>query len=225
VLAVGDHEFQQRVLARVASLVADGTTLLLVTHDPRLALGATTRAIWLDCGEVRGDGATSEVLVRYEADVHGWTTTLASSPLHVERLDVEPDGIEPGGSVRVAVRIRADAPVDDPTLRVELRPAAGTEAAWMRDPQESPEERHLNLLASTRLFPLGRLDAGLHTVEVELERVSVTATLLELSVVLGDSGGRVLDDASAQLAVGDGSDRPYYLLRVVPDSRDVGGEN
>jgi ABC-type polysaccharide/polyol phosphate transport system ATPase subunit len=66
VLAVGDHEFQQRSRARIDDLANSGCTVILVSHavDP---LDAASRGVWLDHGQVRADGGYREVLDAYLA--------------------------------------------------------------------------------------------------------------------------------------------------------------
>ncbi len=67
VFAVGDAGFAKKCEARMAELRASGTTFLLVSHAPEFVARNCTRAIWIDKGMVRGDGATDEVLAAYTA--------------------------------------------------------------------------------------------------------------------------------------------------------------
>jgi len=64
VLAVGDHEFQQRSRARIDALADSGCTIIVVSHAVEL-LEMATRAVWLDHGQVRADGGYREVLDAY----------------------------------------------------------------------------------------------------------------------------------------------------------------
>jgi ABC-2 type transport system ATP-binding protein/lipopolysaccharide transport system ATP-binding protein len=73
VLAVGDEQFQEKCAARMTEFRRSGTTILLVTHDTRQALGMCDRALWLDHGAVGAVGAVDEVIEAY----HG---TLARNP-------------------------------------------------------------------------------------------------------------------------------------------------
>lgn len=67
VFAVGDAGFAKKCEARMAELRASGTTFLLVSHAPEFVARNCTRAIWIDKGTVRGDGACDEVLAAYTA--------------------------------------------------------------------------------------------------------------------------------------------------------------
>lgn len=66
VLSVGDEPFQAKCAARIGYFRAQGTAILLVTHDSRLALQMCDRAVWLDHGAVRGLGDTPEVIAAYQ---------------------------------------------------------------------------------------------------------------------------------------------------------------
>ena len=66
VLAVGDFMFQQKCLERLNHMLANGTTLLFVSHSSQQVRKLCTRAIWLDHGVKRGDGPVNEVCTEYE---------------------------------------------------------------------------------------------------------------------------------------------------------------
>jgi lipopolysaccharide transport system ATP-binding protein len=68
VLAVGDHSFQAKCIARIEQLRNDGTTILFVSHDPELVRRLCRRALWLKGGAMVADGPSSEVLARYASD-------------------------------------------------------------------------------------------------------------------------------------------------------------
>ena len=65
VLAVGDAEFQRRCLGRVAEAEREGRTLLFVSHDLEAVRRVCPRAIWLDRGRIRSEGACHDVVVDY----------------------------------------------------------------------------------------------------------------------------------------------------------------
>ena len=65
VFAVGDQEFQQKCLARVAEFKAQGKTMIFVSHGLEVLRGVCERAIWLEHGRVRADGPLAEVLRGY----------------------------------------------------------------------------------------------------------------------------------------------------------------
>ena len=65
VLAVGDGAFQRRCLERMSAVVAQGTTLIYVSHDLQTVEAMCNRTIWLSEGVVRADGPTRDVLPSY----------------------------------------------------------------------------------------------------------------------------------------------------------------
>lgn len=65
VLAVGDHNFQAKCIARIEKLRNDGVTILFVSHDAGLVQKLCRRALWLRGGGMVADGPASEVLAQY----------------------------------------------------------------------------------------------------------------------------------------------------------------
>jgi ABC-type polysaccharide/polyol phosphate transport system ATPase subunit len=65
VLAVGDEAFQRKCEARIAELIAAGTTLVLVSHDAALIERSCARVVVLDDGAVAFDGPVAEGLPFY----------------------------------------------------------------------------------------------------------------------------------------------------------------
>lgn len=65
VLAVGDASFQQRCLDRMRHVLAQGTTLVFVSHDLAVVEATCARAVWLDGGVVQADGPVRDVLAAY----------------------------------------------------------------------------------------------------------------------------------------------------------------
>jgi lipopolysaccharide transport system ATP-binding protein len=66
VLAVGDLEFQERCLNRVAEASRQGITVLFVSHDMAAISRLCTRALMLNSGELIKDGSTDEVVELYQ---------------------------------------------------------------------------------------------------------------------------------------------------------------
>lgn len=66
-LSVGDALFQQKSFDRIRSFRAQGTTLLLVSHDKQAILGICDRAILLNEGTIAGNGPPQEIFDYYNA--------------------------------------------------------------------------------------------------------------------------------------------------------------
>jgi ABC-type polysaccharide/polyol phosphate transport system ATPase subunit len=65
VLAVGDSSFQQKCMHRMGEVLAQGTTLVFVSHDLAAVAAACVRGLWLHDGVVAADGAVHDVLGAY----------------------------------------------------------------------------------------------------------------------------------------------------------------
>jgi len=66
VLAVGDLEFQERCLNRVAEASRQGITVLFVSHDMAAISRLCTRALMLNSGELVKDGSADEIVELYQ---------------------------------------------------------------------------------------------------------------------------------------------------------------
>ncbi len=69
-LAVGDALFQKRCFQQIERLIANGTSLLFVSHDQEAMRTLTNHAILLDHGHVKARGTSAEVLLEYRRQLH-----------------------------------------------------------------------------------------------------------------------------------------------------------
>ena len=65
ILAVGDAEFQRKCIGRMHEAEQEGRTLVFVSHDLEALTRVCERSLWLDCGQVRDAGPTSEIVRSY----------------------------------------------------------------------------------------------------------------------------------------------------------------
>ena len=65
-LAVGDAVFQHRCMRRIRELQENGTTILLVSHDPNAIRALCSRALLLHNGQMEALDKPNEVLNRYQ---------------------------------------------------------------------------------------------------------------------------------------------------------------
>src|SRR5205814_742698 len=65
VLAVGDARFQMKCLGRMGDAARDGRTIIFVSHNLAAIAQLCRRAIWLDQGSIRSQGAPQQVLQEY----------------------------------------------------------------------------------------------------------------------------------------------------------------
>ena len=113
VLAVGDASFQQKCLQRISEVVANGTTLLFVSHDLAAVEAMCDRTLWLSDSLVRADGPTREALQHYRSAVEGQAalTAVDDGDATLVKVAVEGDG---GGQVRSGRALTATIVVDIP---------------------------------------------------------------------------------------------------------------
>lgn len=64
-LAVGDFAFQHKCMSRIKQIIANGVTVLLVTHDVGAVMASCNRAIMLRKGKIYSIGTAAEVCDRY----------------------------------------------------------------------------------------------------------------------------------------------------------------
>jgi ABC-2 type transport system ATP-binding protein len=67
VLAVGDEAFRAKCLNKIRQFLAEGGTLIVVSHDLDMISTLCPRGIWLDDGQVQMDGAICDVIAAYRA--------------------------------------------------------------------------------------------------------------------------------------------------------------
>jgi ABC-type polysaccharide/polyol phosphate transport system ATPase subunit len=65
ILAVGDAEFQRKCIGRMHEAEQEGRTLVFVSHDLEALTRVCDRSLWLDSGQVRDSGPTSEIVRSY----------------------------------------------------------------------------------------------------------------------------------------------------------------
>ncbi|NUO59080.1 MAG: ABC transporter ATP-binding protein [Hamadaea sp.] len=66
VMAVGDAEFRAKCYATMQRLLAEGRTMVLVSHNEADLTGFCTRGLFLDRGELRVDGTVEQALEAYK---------------------------------------------------------------------------------------------------------------------------------------------------------------
>jgi len=67
VLAVGDINFQKKCLGKMGDVARAGRTVVLVSHQLNQIRRLCDRVVWIDCGQVRQNGNTHEVVSAYES--------------------------------------------------------------------------------------------------------------------------------------------------------------
>ena len=99
VLSVGDAEFQRRCLGRMEELANTGRTVVFVSHALPAVAQLCDRAIWIDGGQLVGDGPAAEVIANYLHQTHAAgserTWTAGVRPGERPREDPRDQGARP----------------------------------------------------------------------------------------------------------------------------------
>jgi ABC-2 type transport system ATP-binding protein/lipopolysaccharide transport system ATP-binding protein len=65
VLAVGDQNFKEKCMDRIHGYQEEGATIVLVSHDMAQVQELCNHAIWIERGEIMGEGEPPEVVEAY----------------------------------------------------------------------------------------------------------------------------------------------------------------
>jgi ABC-2 type transport system ATP-binding protein len=85
VLAVGDAPFRRRAVEALRRLIADGKTVLFISHDLWNVRRLCTDIVWLDQGRVRAYGPAAEITERYMNEVNIDVLAEQDVMLHTQR--------------------------------------------------------------------------------------------------------------------------------------------
>lgn len=136
VLAVGDAAFRRRALEALRGLIAEGRTVLFISHDMWNVRRLCSRILWMEDGRVRAHGPAGEIAERYMNEVNldamaNQGTALQShrggtGEVRLETVDVEDQHGTPASTLRmgdtlvVRATYRAVQRVERPVFQVAL---------------------------------------------------------------------------------------------------------
>ena len=132
ILAVGDASFQQRCLNRMRAVLAQGTTLVFVSHDLAAVEATCARALWLEAGTCMHEGVVNDTLARYRRSVEERAEAAAgflAGSLRLVKVIVDAGEsrgqLRPGGPVQVTLVVESEEPT---AATVSLGVSEGTAA-------------------------------------------------------------------------------------------------
>jgi ABC-type polysaccharide/polyol phosphate transport system ATPase subunit len=129
VLAVGDHEFRQKCLAKMNNIAShQGRTVLLVSHDLAAVSEMAIRALLVEGGRVAADGNVADIVSRYlsrDADaIYVRPPGQKSSTPFINRIEVctsESNAVHRFGEpLEVKIWIQHDAPIEKGCLTLNV---------------------------------------------------------------------------------------------------------
>ena len=89
-LAAGDSAFIAKCFERIRAICESGATVLFVSHNTYLVQRLCRRALWIEAGELAGDGAPSQVCRDYEAVLRRAEQNEARALLDRRRFSDQP---------------------------------------------------------------------------------------------------------------------------------------
>ena len=119
VLAVGDAEFQKKCLGKMGDVAKEGRTVLFVSHNMVAVQTLCQRALWLDSGQLKTQGAVSQIVTTYlrsglaedNTSERIWpdmATAPGNETVLLHRIAVRPEDGKPGDMLTMQMPIRID---------------------------------------------------------------------------------------------------------------------
>ncbi len=126
VLAVGDLAFQLKCMERMREIQANGTTVVIVTHNLQMLDRMAPRGVLLSSGRVAYDGPVEGALSAYhramEGRSDGDTTTARVSAELLDGDGTPTRHFATGANIRLRVHVDVDDEVVSPVLGVMVAP-------------------------------------------------------------------------------------------------------
>jgi len=100
VLAVGDHEFQQKCLGRMGDISRSGRTVLFVSHNLEALRSICQTGLLLEAGRVTASGPAADVIAKYHRPQSELTATfpIKDKPC-ITSVSVDPERLAAGDLV------------------------------------------------------------------------------------------------------------------------------
>jgi ABC-type polysaccharide/polyol phosphate transport system ATPase subunit len=136
VLAVGDAAFRRRALEALRRLIAEGRTVLFISHDMWNVRRLCSEILWMEEGRVRAYGPAGEIAERYMNEINiealanqsvnlqshrGGTGEIRYSSVELVDAGGQPaTAIAPGGTLVVRASYRAERAVERPAFQLAI---------------------------------------------------------------------------------------------------------
>lgn len=128
VLSVGDYLFQRKCIERMNSVIANGATVIFVSHNLRAVAQLCKRSLLMERGQVQMIGPTTEVIKTYyergqQQRVNG--AAYENSGVAITQVTTH-DGkgsrveFDSGGKLYITVEARAQTPHDDMSVVIAI---------------------------------------------------------------------------------------------------------
>lgn len=240
-LSVGDVQFQQKCMARIREFRAQGTTILLVTHDIGALSAICARSVVLSGGYLIHDGPVNEGIQAYFSslarshsnDEQQFSNHFQSPLKYIEDLKIESvsgvkDVVLEGEQIMLKLRMRGLEGFSDPHIGIRIQDRYGLIAFETNTYCQNINLREL--LGNLDIFELSirlsiNLGHGSYTLAVGIENGGMKGGVFN-SVILPTQVvhefGVIRDPSSAMLWSGSTNLCPLFLARklkpVNPDA-------
>ena len=129
VLAVGDHEFQQKCLTKMKDVSRQGRTVIFVSHNMNALINLCTRGVLLEKGKKIMEGDISNVVTSYmdrnQDRKSQFLFTGIIQEVNITNTENSPE-IFYMDVLQVKVKFNIDTPLDFPVLGIVIRDEMGT---------------------------------------------------------------------------------------------------
>ena len=223
VLAVGDESFQKKCVRWMEDYLADGGTLILVSHSMYHVQKLCRHALWLRQGEVAASGdvfdVTQAYLAYHERKLAGTPDrgTITAQGIEFHLLGVAVNGVEQetpvfldqGTALRLSARVRSrDGRV--PTVAFGIARADGTAVYGVSSEMDGVEPQ--------------RVEADIFEAEIVFDDPGLLPGAYNIKVHPMDTEGVRLFDTIERGIVVRGSTREFGLVRLRHRWNDASGQ-
>jgi lipopolysaccharide transport system ATP-binding protein len=217
VLAVGDVQFQKKCLGKMGDVAKEGRTVLFVSHNMVAVQTLCQRALWLDAGQMKAQGAVSPIVTTYlrsgladdAAKERVWAdiaTAPGNETVRVHRIAVRPEDSGAGDVITMQTPLQIEVDYWNLLPAVHLHAtfhiyndqgiiAFTTSAGFDPDPMLHVQPP-IGLFHSVCHIPGNLLNSGVHRVGLFLVRGNMAATY-QLDEAIGFE---VIDNAGRKFA-------------------------
>ncbi len=129
VLSVGDFAFQSKGVAKMRSVLNNGTTVVFVSHNLRAVADLCSRSLLLDHGRLIADGPTTKIVQTYMERISAGRSQSEDNETEIESVSIRGAGgpkleFRAGEKMWVDVRMRARRATENLSCIVYIRDAS-----------------------------------------------------------------------------------------------------
>jgi lipopolysaccharide transport system ATP-binding protein len=148
VLAVGDSAFRQKCMERIHALLDEGTSIIFVSHNMWMVQAVCKTALYIDHGQVKYRGNTSEVIETYDRALNEQRvkllesrhqdTTRVGDQVEITRIEIldeygnQSNNLHNNGKMEIQGHYLAHSDLEQMQVVIRILRADGTTCCMMR---------------------------------------------------------------------------------------------